>query len=132
VSIHLIGGGWRPEVEGDVLGGFLSEAAVRAAGSGRMVPRLGVLLVVPANGDAGDHGPAEFATAFERVASSQPVVTTIVEGDVFESSVLSDIDGLVVGGGLTPAYLAAVQPLIDEIRLLVGDVCLTSASPPVR
>jgi cyanophycinase len=122
VSIHLVGGRWRPEGEAEVLGGFLAEAAGRAAGSGRMVPRLGVLVVVPADGDSGsDHDPGEFATAFERVASSQPVVTTIVEGTVFESSVLSDIDGLVVGGGLTPAYLTAVQPLIDEIRLLVGD-----------
>ena len=130
MSIHLVGGGWRPDGDADVLGGFLAEAAVRAAGSGRMVPRLGVLLVVPvgasddasandtpADGDA----PAAFAGAFERVASSLPIVSAVVEGAVFESAVLSDIDGLVVGGGLAPAYLAAVQPLIDEIRLLVAD-----------
>ena len=124
MSIHLVGGGWRPDGDADVLGGFLAEAAVRAAGSGRMVPRLGVLLVVPADesddASAGD-APAAFAGAFERVASSLPIVSTVVEGAVFESAVLSDIDGLVVGGGLAPAYLAAVQPLIDEIRLLVAD-----------
>jgi cyanophycinase len=56
-----------------------------------------------------------------RAGTSDPVVTGIVEGELFESSVLSDIDGLLIAGGLTPAYLDAVTPLIDEIRLLVGD-----------
>jgi cyanophycinase len=141
VSIHLVGGGWRPEGDRDVLGGFLDEAAIRAAGSGRMVPRIGVLLVEPEDDEAADdaaiegaalgdgqgdaNGPedpaARFAGAFAAVAPAQPVVTTVVEGAVFTSAVLSDIDGLVVGGGLAPAYLAAVMPLIDEIRLLVGD-----------
>jgi cyanophycinase len=117
VSIHLVGGGWRAAGD-DVLGVFLEEAAGRAAGSGRMVPRIGVLLVVPEDAE-GD--PAEFAAPFAAVAPAQPVVTAIAEGEEFTSAVLSDIDGLVVGGGLTPAYLAAIHPLIDEIRLLVGD-----------
>jgi cyanophycinase len=121
VSIHLVGGGWRPEGDAEVIGGFLGEAAARAAGSGRMVPRIGVLLVVPEDELGEQDGPGAFASAFERVAPAQPIVTTVVEGESFASAVLSDIDGLVVGGGLTPAYLAAVQPLIDEIRLLVGD-----------
>ncbi len=120
MSIHLVGGGWRADGDPEVLGAFLEEAAARAAGSGRMVPRIGVLVVVPQDEPAGDD-PEEFARAFVRIASSQPIVSTVAEGDTFASSVLSDIDGLVVGGGLTPAYLAAVQPLIDEIRLLVGD-----------
>jgi cyanophycinase len=121
VSIHLVGGGWRPEGDAEVIGGFLGEAAARAAGSGRMVPRIGVLLVVPEDELGEQDGPGSFASAFERVAPAQPIVNVVVEEAVFASAVLSDIDGLVVGGGLTPAYLAAVQPLIDEIRLLVGD-----------
>lgn len=121
MSIHLVGGGWRADGDPDVVGGFLDEAAARAAGSGRMVPRIGVLIVVPDGGDEEQPDPGEFAGAFEHVAPAQPVVSTVIEGEVFPSTVLSDIDGLVVGGGLTPAYLAAVQPLIDEIRLLVGD-----------
>lgn len=121
MSIHLVGGGWRVEGDADVLCGFLGEAAARAAGSGRMVPRIGVLLVVPEEELGDDEGPVAFAGAFERVGPAQPVVSTVAEGAVFASAVLSDIDGLVVGGGLTPAYLAAIQPLIDEVRLLVGD-----------
>ena len=34
---------------------------------------------------------------------------------------LNDIDALVIGGGMTPAYLAAVEPIMEEIRLLVAD-----------
>jgi cyanophycinase len=122
VSIHLVGGGWRAETFGDVLAEFVAEAAARAAGSGRMVPRLGLLIVNPAELDPEEEDAAVgFAAVFERVASAQPIVSIVTEGETFASSVLSDIDGLVVGGGLTPAYLAAVQPLIDEIRLLVAD-----------
>lgn len=123
MSIHLVGGGWRTEGDAEVLGVFLEEAAGRAAGSGRMVPRIGVLLVVPADDEAEEDAPdpADFALAFAAVAPAQPIVNSVPEGSVFPSAVLSDIDGLVVGGGLAPAYLAAVQPLIDEIRLLVGD-----------
>jgi cyanophycinase len=122
VSIHLVGGGWRTEGDPDVIGVFLEEAAGRAAGSGRMVPRIGVLLVVPEDeDDESAAAPADFAGAFAAVGPAQPVVTTVVEGAAFESAVLSDIDGLVVGGGLAPAYLAAVLHLIDEIRLLVAD-----------
>ena len=84
--------------------------------------KQGVLVVVPdPDGEEEQFDPAAFAGAFERVAPAQPVVATVVEGEEFASAVLSDIDGLVVGGGLAPAYLAAVQPLIDEIRLLVAD-----------
>jgi len=123
MSIHLVGGGWNTDGDAEIVGVFLEEAAVRAAGSGRMVPRIGVLLVVPDEDGVEDGAPdpAAFADAFAGVAPAQPIVNSVVEGSTFPSAVLSDIDGLVVGGGLAPAYLAAVQPLIDEIRLLVGD-----------
>jgi cyanophycinase len=116
-----VGGGWRAEAFGEALAGFVGEAAARAAGSGRMVPRLGVLIVNPPELAPEEDTAAAFAAVFERVASAQPILSVVTEGETFASSVLSDIDGLVVGGGLTPAYLAAVLPLIDEIRLLVAD-----------
>lgn len=122
MSIHLVGGGWNPDGDAEVVGVFLGEAAARAAGSGRMVPRLGVLQVQAPDADDDERArAAAFGGAFEQVAPAQPIVSVVMEGEAFASSVLSDIDGLVIGGGLTPAYLAAVQPLIDEIRLLVAD-----------
>ncbi len=120
MSIHLVGGGWSPDGDPDITGPFLAEAAARAAGSGRMLPRIGVLMVVD------DESPTEeyrerYPASFEKVAACQPVVTIVTDGAGFDSSVLSDVDGLVIGGGLTPAYLAAVDPVMEEIRLLVAD-----------
>lgn len=120
MSIHLVGGGWSAEGDPDVTGGFLAEAAQRAAGLGRMVPRIAMLFVV----DDGTPSPeyrSGYPASFQRVASCDPVVTVVEHGAPFDSAVLTDIDALVVGGGLTPAYLAAIDPLMDEIRLLVAD-----------
>ncbi len=120
MSVHLVGGGWSPEGDPAVTSTFLAEAAARAAGSGRMVPRVGVLLVVD-----GDTPSAAYRTGYPEslraVASCDPIVTVLAAGETFAPHVLSDIDALVVGGGLTPAYHAAIDPLVEEIRLLVAD-----------
>jgi cyanophycinase len=119
VSIHLVGGGWAPDEPG-LYDLFVAEAAVRGRAVGRDVPRVGVLVVV-----ADDSPSEEWRTGFPALIASGgrcEVVTTVVEaGDVFDTRVLSDVDGLVVGGGLTPAYLEAVAPLVDQVRLLVSD-----------
>jgi cyanophycinase len=121
VSIVLWGGGWSPGGDPGIVGPFLAEAAQRAAGSGRMIPRIGMLLV---RGEADGYATG-FPASFEAVAACEPVVTVLtVPGDgpgEFGSSVLTDIDALVIGGGLTPDYLRAVDPIMEEIRLLVAD-----------
>lgn len=122
MSIHLVGGG-RPSDPAETAGlyvQFVGEAAARAAGSGRLVPRIGVLAVV-AEDETGADVVARWTAQLARAGASDPVVTAIAEGEQFDSSQLSLIDGLLVAGGLTPAYLEAVTPVIDEIRLLVGD-----------
>ncbi|MCS0500652.1 Type 1 glutamine amidotransferase-like domain-containing protein [Protaetiibacter mangrovi] len=120
MSVHLVGGGWTPGGDPEVTSAFLAEAAARAAGSGRMVPRIGVLIVVD------DDTPSlEYRTGYPEslraVAACDPVVSVIASGEAFAPQVLTDIDALVVGGGLTPAYHAAIDPLVEEIRLLVAD-----------
>jgi cyanophycinase len=120
VSIHLVGGGWSEDYDGEVYRAFLVEAAARALLSGRDLPRIGVLLVREDEQAAADRGVA-YSEQLRRVSPCEPTVTSIVEGELFASAALSDIDGLLVGGGNTPAYLDAVTPIIDEIRLLVGD-----------
>lgn len=116
MSIHLAGGGWSE----DLFRGFLTEAEARAAGAGRVVPRIGVLLVAD-----DDESGSEARTKYERmlvsIASCEPVFTVLGDGSPASSLLLSDIDALLIGGGLTPAYLTAVTPIIDEIRLLVAD-----------
>ncbi len=120
MSVHLVGGGWSPDGDPEVTSAFLAEAAARAAGSGRVVPRIGVLIVVDR-----DTPSAEYRTGYPEslrlVAACEPVVSVVSSGEVFPASVLTDVDALVVAGGLTPAYLAAVDELVEEIRLLVAD-----------
>jgi len=111
MSIHLVGEVYRE---------FLAEAAVRATASGRDLPRIGVILVCEDAATAADRSDA-YRAQLQRVAECEPVITAIVEGELLTSTALSEIDGLLIGGGLTPAYLDAVVPVIDEIRLLVRD-----------
>jgi cyanophycinase len=117
VSVHLVGGGWSPSGDPEVTAAFLGEAAERGAASGREVPRIAFLIVREARDDYTELYPASFRS----VAACEPVVAFVAEGEAFDSSALNDIDALVIGGGLTPAYLSAVDPIVDEIRLLVGD-----------
>src|SRR5690606_25660544 len=106
MSVHLVGGGWTPVGDPAITATFLAEASVRAAGSGRMVPRIGVLIAV-----TGDTPSPEFRDGYpaslRAVAACEPIVTIVEAGDTFAPRVLTDIDALVVGGGVTPAYLAA-------------------------
>ncbi|HEV7742827.1 MAG TPA: Type 1 glutamine amidotransferase-like domain-containing protein [Pseudolysinimonas sp.] len=123
MSIYLWGGGWSPAGDPDVVAPFLFEAAQRAAGSGRMIPRIGFLLVREDDPESGY--PTGFPASFEAVAPCEPIVALLtVPGEgpsTFGSEVLNDIDALVIGGGMTPDYLAAVEPIMEEIRLLVAD-----------
>jgi cyanophycinase len=119
MSIHLIGGGRSDDYSGEVYSAFIAESADRAAATGRQLPRIAVILV----GDADDTRPyAEaYRALLRRAAPCEPVVTCVEEGEHVSSSTLSDIDGLLIGGGHTPSYLEAVLPITDEIRLLVAD-----------
>jgi len=119
VSIHLVGGGWSPD-DTELYDLFVAEAAVRGAAVGRGVPRIAVLIVV-----ADDSPSAEFRDGYPAMLAAggrcEALTTIVAAGDEFDTRVLSDVDGLLVAGGLTPAYLDAVAPLIDQVRLLVAD-----------
>jgi cyanophycinase len=119
MSIHLVGGGRSDDYDGEVYRVFLAEAAARASASGRDLARIGVLLV------GGGDDAAEYASSYTaqllRAAECEPTVSWVDEGETFASSVLTGIDGLLIGGGHTPSYLTAVEPIIGEIRLLVSD-----------
>jgi cyanophycinase len=116
MSIHLVGGGLFAASE--AAGPFLAEATARSAAVGRSAPRIGLLSVADASG-ASPSSTADIASVFGDAA--EVLVTEVQPGQPFDTSVLSDIDALVVGGGRTPDYLDAVLPLVDQIRLLVSD-----------
>ena len=118
MSIHLVGGG--PFAASDAAAPFLAEATARSAAVGRTVPRIGLLSVAQPSG-ASPSSTADIAEVLGGARQAEVLVTEVAPGQVFSTTVLSDVDALVVGGGLTPAYLDAVAPLVDQIRLLVSD-----------
>lgn len=119
MSVHLVGGG-RPGDGPDVYAPFVDEAARRASGLGRRTPRVAVLVVTD-----GDVPSPAFREAFPAALAvdgrCEAVVTTVEAGTAFDTRVLSDVDGLVVAGGVTPSYQRALAPLVDQVRLLVAD-----------
>lgn len=118
MSIHLVGGG--PVVASDAVAPFLAEATARAAAVGRTVPRIGLLSVSRQDGTS-PSSTADLAEALGGARQAEVLVTEVAPGTVFATSVLSDVDALVIGGGVTPHYLDAIAPLVDQIRLLVSD-----------
>jgi cyanophycinase len=109
--LHLVGGGWGGTAE--PWRAFLADA--RAAG-GRDRPRIAVLAV--RDGDEAEHAE-KLVAALEAAGPLDPRIATARHGGELDGSVLDDVDGVLVGGGLTPAYLDAVLPLADRIRELV-------------
>ncbi|MEU2053584.1 hypothetical protein [Streptomyces bungoensis] len=109
----LVGGGWdAPEVYEP----FLRVARGRSGG----VPRVGCVIV-----DEGD-GPAQFERYAEALRKSgvecAPVALLVPLGGRFEpEAALEGLDGLLVCGGLTPAYQEAFAGCADRLAgLLAG------------
>ncbi|SNS75437.1 cyanophycinase [Geodermatophilus pulveris] len=111
-SVHLIGGGWDPSAAAAVYGPFLE-----AAGTAPVVATLVV--------DEGDGGAqaARWAGALRRTATCEPVPVLVPLGGRLDVAALGDADAVLVCGGLTPAYAAALAPAAGELRawLAAGD-----------
>ncbi|WP_428935273.1 hypothetical protein [Streptomyces sp. ACT015] len=100
--VFLVGGGWDPGAAAAVHGPFL-RAAGAARGTG--VPRIGCVLV-----DEGD-GAEQFArydAVLRAVGSCAPVPLAVPLGGRFDAGRARGLDGLLVCGGLTPAYQEAL------------------------
>jgi len=112
-GVTLVGGGW----DGDpaAWAAFAAEAAARAGGR---VPR--VLLVAVRDGDAADHAE-RLAAEVRAAAPVEPLVVALRHGDRLDpDAVPGDVDGVLVGGGLTPEYAAALAPAAARLRALVA------------
>jgi cyanophycinase len=117
MSVHLVGGGWTPENDAAVFGPFLDEATARGAASGRAEPRIAIIAV--RDGD-GDEHTEKLGSALAAAGPFEPVRTSVAHGELTELLAIQDVDGILVGGGLTPAYLDAIQPIAGEIRRQVA------------
>lgn len=117
MSIHLAGGGWPFEDDGAVFRPFLDEITLRSTLAGRLDgPRLAIVLV--RDGD-GPEKFVELSAVFGALGKIDPIAVLAPEGAPLDESLLADLDGLVVWGGLTPAYRDSLASSFAVIRALV-------------
>jgi cyanophycinase len=117
MSIHLVGGGRNGEHAISVYGAFVAEATGVGLGCGRLAPRVAVVLVVQDTA-AGEEQLDRFARVLSGVGACEVVPVVVKEG-LELASLPTELDGLLVGGGLAPAYATALAPVAGEIRDLV-------------
>lgn len=113
MSVHLVGGGGDPAYDAEVFGSFRSEITQRAAQSGRDEPLVAIVTV-----GAGSSHAEELAASLG--ISVQTRRSTLAPGDVAALTAISAVDGILIGGGVTPDYLAALLPISGEIRRQVS------------
>ncbi|WP_440711048.1 Type 1 glutamine amidotransferase-like domain-containing protein [Herbiconiux sp. YIM B11900] len=118
MSIHLVGGGWPLEDDAAVYRPFFEEVAAQAEAAGKL-EGAHVALVLVRDGDAPEKY-AELVTAFEQVAKFVPVPVLSPENAPIQPAAFAEVDGIVVWGGLTPAYRTSLEPSFGEIRRLVA------------
>lgn len=117
MSVHLVGGGWHEN--SGVYERFVAESATRADAVGHAGrPRIAVIVV--RDGDGLEHA-ARLVGLLTHVAEVEERVTVLVEGFPATPDVLDDIDGVFVGGGLTPAYHQSLEPIFGRLRELVSE-----------
>jgi hypothetical protein len=118
VSIHLVGGGWPLVDDGAVYRPFFDEVTAHAEAAGKL-DGARLVLVLVRDGD-GPQKYAELVAAYEQLAKIVPVPVLSAEGAPIEPAVFAEADGIVVWGGLTPAYRQSLEPSFGEIRRLVA------------
>lgn len=124
MSVHLAGGADH-DGESSEFAGFAAEARARALTAGRARPRVAVVAI---GDDAAGHA-RRLAAQLARVIDAdsfggEPAldvhVTAVGEHDRLPASAFVDVDGIVVGGGRTPAYRDLLEPHFGELRRQVA------------
>lgn len=113
MSVHLVGGGGDPTHVAEVFGTFLSEVTVQAAQSGRDEPIVAIITVGPNDAHA-----EELAASLGDTVQTRRAV--LAPGDTAALAAVFAVDGILIGGGVTPDYLAALLPIAGEIRRQVS------------
>lgn len=107
----LIGGGWDPGAAPAVYGPFLRAAA-------KSSPRVGCVVL-----DEGD-GKEQFGrydAVLREVADCRPVPLLVPLGGRFDAGAVEGLDGLLVCGGLTPAYQEAFAGCFGRLPSLLAE-----------
>ena len=109
--VFLIGGGWDPAAGRELYGAVL--AACDTA-------RPQVACVVLDEGD-GTEQFARWAGALSAAAPCVPVPVLVPEGGELDVTGLGDADAVLVCGGLTPAYAAALAPARQPLQAWLAE-----------
>ena len=117
MTVHLVGGGWSDAPDGAVFAAFLGEASAQAAASGRGEPRIAIVAV--RDGDATAHAAALIDAASPAGAFDAHVTAIELDGTV-PATAFADVDGILIGGGLTPVYRELLEPHFGELRRQVA------------
>jgi cyanophycinase len=103
--VLLIGGGWDPGAGRRHYGALLAACTT---------PRPQVACVVLDEGD-GTEQFGRWAGALTAAGPCEPVPVLVPEGGALDVAALGDADAVLVGGGLTPAYAAALAPAREAL-----------------
>lgn len=103
--VFLIGGGWDPGSIPTMYGALL-----RAAG-----PMPTIACIVLDEGD-GHEQFQRWAAALQAAGACIPMPVIVARDDYLDVAALDGADGVLVCGGLTPAYAHAVTPARDALR----------------
>ncbi|MEV6944011.1 cyanophycinase [Streptomyces sp. NPDC051172] len=105
----LIGGGWDATAAHAVYGPFLRAATGTRVGC-----------VVLDEGD-GSEQFGRYDAVLRKAADCNPVPLLVPLGGEFAADRLQDLDGLLVCGGLTPAYQDAFAGCLDQLRSALAE-----------
>jgi cyanophycinase len=109
-SIHLLGGGSNAATAPVLFGPFLDRAG----------PAPVVACILLDEGDGASYF-TQWAAALMRTAVCEPVPVFVQPGGSVAVTDLGDADAMLVCGGLTPAYAAALAPVAPAIRAWLAE-----------
>ncbi|MBO3661929.1 Type 1 glutamine amidotransferase-like domain-containing protein [Microbacterium stercoris] len=117
MSVHLLGGGALEPTDAPLYAPFVAEATALAHANGRKTPRIAVVSIHP--------GGPERAEVLVRVLSAagpiEAQVTSSLGGEALPLAAVTNVDGIVIGGGIVEDVRAGLAPLFDELRGKVGE-----------
>ena len=116
MGVHLVGGG----TGASAFAPFAADVVARAAMRGSAPAEVAVVTV---RGAASDAHASELAGLLASASSTEVAVRVVAvdETDVVDPQVFASADGIVVGGGLTPAYHRALAGAFGVLRAAVAD-----------
>jgi cyanophycinase len=120
MSVHLVGGGWSEEHRRSVYGPFVEESSALAHHRSRATAQVAVVQLFDSSVEDGAAKFGQFATILDQLGDCRAVPFLVAEGETLPVGVIDGVDGLLVAGGPTPAYHAALVPVAAELRELVG------------